>query len=170
MIQYDPSIDPSIHLSCIHQANPLLVIILGLVVDDVEEAELVDTLGGRDDTEPVTELLLLEELLCPIHATPISIHSNNICFTSRRWKGDIQVLEVSARELGVRNDLNLSISHLRDLDDVAKVSNTPVNLYLVLEELLECGDIENLVAGGLRGVDNELQSTSKLQSESNHMV
>lgn len=41
----------------------LLIILLGLVVDDVEEAELVNTLGGGDDTEPVTELLLLEELL-----------------------------------------------------------------------------------------------------------
>lgn len=41
----------------------LLVILLSVVVDDVEEAELVDTLGGGDDTEPVTELLLLEELL-----------------------------------------------------------------------------------------------------------
>jgi hypothetical protein len=41
----------------------LLVILLISVVDDVEEAELVDTLGGGDDTEPVTELVLLEELL-----------------------------------------------------------------------------------------------------------
>jgi hypothetical protein len=41
----------------------LVLILLSLVVDDVEEAELVDTLGGGDDTEPVTELLLLEELL-----------------------------------------------------------------------------------------------------------
>ena len=41
----------------------LLVIILSLIVDDVEEAELIDTLGGRDDAEPITELLLLEELL-----------------------------------------------------------------------------------------------------------
>ena len=44
----------------------LLVILLSLVVDDVEEAELVDTLGGGDDAEPVTELLLLEELLGPV--------------------------------------------------------------------------------------------------------
>jgi len=44
----------------------LLVIILLSVVDDVEEAELVDTLAGRDDTEPVTELLLLKVLLCPV--------------------------------------------------------------------------------------------------------
>jgi hypothetical protein len=44
-------------------ATRLLVILISLVVDDVEEAELVYTLGGGDDAEPVTELLLLEELL-----------------------------------------------------------------------------------------------------------
>ena len=41
----------------------LLVILVGLVIDNVEEAELVDALGGGNDAEPVTELLLLEELL-----------------------------------------------------------------------------------------------------------
>lgn len=41
----------------------LLLILLSLVVDDVVEAELVNTLGGGDDAEPVTELLLLEVLL-----------------------------------------------------------------------------------------------------------
>jgi hypothetical protein len=45
------------------KTSRLLLVVLSLVVDDVEEAELVDTLGGRDDAEPVTELLLLEELL-----------------------------------------------------------------------------------------------------------
>lgn len=45
------------------KTSRLLLVVLSLVVDDVEEAELVDTLGGGDDTEPVTELLLLEELL-----------------------------------------------------------------------------------------------------------
>lgn len=48
------------------EENPLLVVLLSLVVDDVVELELVDTLGGGDDTEPVTELLLLEELLGPV--------------------------------------------------------------------------------------------------------
>lgn len=43
----------------------LILILIGLVVDDVEELELVDALGGGDDAEPVTELLLLEELLGP---------------------------------------------------------------------------------------------------------
>jgi hypothetical protein len=45
------------------KTSRLLLVILSLVVDDVEEAELVDTLGGGDDAEPITELLLLEELL-----------------------------------------------------------------------------------------------------------
>ena len=49
----------------------LLLIILGLVVDDIEELELVDTLGGGYDAEPVTELHLLEELLGP--TTNVSI-------------------------------------------------------------------------------------------------
>ena len=41
----------------------LLVILVRLVVNDVEEAKLVHSLRGRDYAEPVTELLLLEELL-----------------------------------------------------------------------------------------------------------
>ena len=48
------------------EGSNLLLILLTLVVDDVVEAELVDTLGGRDDAQPVTELLLLEELLGPV--------------------------------------------------------------------------------------------------------
>lgn len=44
----------------------LLVVVISLVVDDVEELELVHSLRGRDDTEPVTELHLLQELLGPV--------------------------------------------------------------------------------------------------------
>lgn len=56
----------------------------------------------------------------------------------------------------MRNDLDLSVADLGDLDDIAEVSDTAVNLDLVLEELLEGGDVEDLVAGGLGGVDDEL--------------
>lgn len=49
----------------------LLLILLSLVVDDVVEAELVDTLGGGDDADPVTELLLLEVLLGPAEVKKI---------------------------------------------------------------------------------------------------
>lgn len=58
----------------------------------------------------------------------------------------------------MRDDLDLPITLLRDLDGIAQVSDTAVNLDLVLEELLEGGDIEDLVAGGLRSVDDELIS------------
>lgn len=41
----------------------LLVVLISVVVNDVEELELVHSLGGGDDAEPVTELHLLQELL-----------------------------------------------------------------------------------------------------------
>lgn len=44
--------------------RPLFVIILSLIIDDIEEPELVDALRSGDDSEPVSQLLLLEELLC----------------------------------------------------------------------------------------------------------
>ncbi len=76
--------------------------------------------------------------------------------------GCIQVLEISAGELGVRDDLDLSITNLGDLDDITEVSDTAVNLDLVLKELLECGNVEDLVAGGLRSIDNELFALSTI--------
>ena len=68
----------------------------------------------------------------------------------------VQVLEVAARELVVGNDLNLAITDLGDLDGLAKVADAALNLDLLGEELLEGRDVEDLVAGGLRSVDNEL--------------
>jgi hypothetical protein len=73
-----------------------------------------------------------------------------------------QVLEVSSRELGVRSDLDLPIAEILDQHNVAEVSDTVVNLDLVLEELLEGGDVEDLVACRLRSVDNELFFSSAL--------
>ena len=136
----------------LERAKNLLLIILSLVVDDVEEAELVDTLGGGDDTEPVTEMLLLEELL--------GTGTESVC-ASRQWPRQpvgvySQVLEVSSGELLVSDDLDLALTLLGDLDNVAEVSDTAVNLDLVLEELLESGDVEDLVRRRLGGVDDEL--------------
>lgn len=45
------------------QTRAHLVLSLLLVVRDVEELDLVTLLGGGDDTEPVTELLLAQVLL-----------------------------------------------------------------------------------------------------------
>ena len=44
----------------------LFVILIIAIVDDIEESELVDTLGGRDDTKPIPEQVLLQEFLRPI--------------------------------------------------------------------------------------------------------
>ena len=68
---------------------------------------------------------------------------------------DLQVLEVAARELVVGNNLDLAITGLGDLDGLAEVAGAALNLDLLVEELLESRNVEDLVAGGLRGVDDE---------------
>ena len=70
---------------------------------------------------------------------------------------DLQVLEVAAREGDVGNNLDLALTSLGDDDLVAEVADTAVDLDLVLEELLEGGGVEDLVASGLLSVDNELE-------------
>jgi hypothetical protein len=66
----------------------------------------------------------------------------------------------------VRNNLDLAITLLRDLNRVAEVANAAVDLDLVLQKLLKGGDVEDLVASGLRGVDDELVPLASLPSKS----
>lgn len=54
------------------------------------------------------------------------------------------------------NDLDLAVGRGGDDNVVAQVVGAAVNLDVVLEELLEGGDVEDLVAGRLRSVDDEL--------------
>lgn len=54
------------------------------------------------------------------------------------------------------NDLDLAITLLGDLDDVAKVAGAALNIDAVVEELLKGLDVEDLVVDGLRAVDDEL--------------
>lgn len=54
------------------------------------------------------------------------------------------------------DNLNLSIASLVDLDNIAEVAGPALNLDSVVEELVECGEVEDLVVDGLRGVDCEL--------------
>lgn len=56
----------------------------------------------------------------------------------------------------MRNDLNLALPLLRNLHGFAEVSDTAINFDFVPEELLERGDIEDLVTGRLRSIDDEL--------------
>jgi hypothetical protein len=82
-------LDSGVYASVIsyRAATRLLVIILSLVVDDVEEAELVDTLGGGNDAEPVTELLLLKELLGAIRVVSIDPSCNTNCMCAQAQLG-----------------------------------------------------------------------------------
>lgn len=143
----------------------LLVVLISVVVNDVEELELVDSLGGGDDAEPVTELHLLEELLgakCQIElVSGYLIHE--ILLPSGPGIA-LQVLQVAAGQLVVGNDLDLSVTLLGDLDLVAEVANTALNLDLLVQELLEGGDIEDLVGGRLGGVDDELERQAQVSN------
>jgi hypothetical protein len=57
----------------------------------------------------------------------------------------------------VRSDFNLAIASLLDDYGVAKISDTAIDLDFVLKELLESAHVEDLVAGRLRSIDDELQ-------------
>ena len=158
-VQYWPAIYANVvhmisHLNSLHHPSivALLVILLSSIINNVEESELVDTLARGDNTEPISQLLLLEELLGPVHW--VSYGQFHQFFG--KWYS--QVLEIPARELRVRNNLDLSIRDLRDLHGITEISDAAIDLDLVLEELLEGGDVKDLVAGGLRSVDDELLS------------
>jgi hypothetical protein len=70
----------------------------------------------------------------------------------------VQVLEVAAGQVVVGSDGDLAVALLLNHNVVAQVVGAALNLDAVLEELLESGDIEDLVIGRLGGVDDELKS------------
>lgn len=113
----------------------LLLILLVVLANNVVESQLVNTLGGGNNAEPVTELLLLEELLC-------------------------QVLEVATGELLVGDDLDLAVTEVGDVDAVGEVTGAAIDLDAGLQEGGEGGGVEDLVVGGLRSVDDVLFNES----------
>ena len=115
----------------------LLIIVILLVLHDVEEPKLIDALARANNTEPITQLLLLQELLG-------------------------EVLEVATRELDVSHDLDFVAAHLGDGNVVAEVAGAAVDLDAVVQELLEGGDVEDLVGDGLGAVDGVLFALSQL--------
>jgi hypothetical protein len=52
---------------------------------------------------------------------------------------------------------DLAIPNLRDCYRVSEVADTIVDLDFVVEEFLECGQIEDLVADGLGAIDSVLR-------------
>lgn len=168
---------------------PLLVVLVGLVVDHVEESQLVHALRRRNHAQPVPELLLLEVLLRPVAARthafvstrseekassgqdrhhertrrqPSETSEHSKPRARRRLEEDVdsQVLEVAPGELLVRNDLDLALALLADLDRLAEVIGAAVDLDPVVQELLKSRDVEDLVRCRLRRVDDELFANS----------
>lgn len=54
------------------------------------------------------------------------------------------------------DNFDFAITGLRDLHGLAQVADAALDLDPVVQELLEGGDIEDLVVGGLRSIDDEL--------------
>jgi len=63
----------------------------------------------------------------------------------------------------MRNDLDLAVALLTNLDGIAKVAGTAIDLDAVMEELLKGGEVEDLVGDGLRGVDDVLNRVSQVE-------
>ena len=122
--------------------RPLVLLILSLITHNVIEPKLIVARARAHDAQPISELLLLQVFLR-------------------------QVLQVSSTELLMGYDLDLAISLLRDADGIAEIASTAFNFDTVVEELLERGDIEDLVAGGLRCVDSVLRISLMLVQRTN---
>ena len=144
-------------------AHILILVLVCIVVHHVEEPELVHALARAHDAQPVAQLLLLEVFLRPIRSrSHISPHCSNVVHppqslnTENIDRANSQILQVPARKLYVRNNLDLAVADLADLHHVPQVADAAVDLDAVVQELLEGGDVEDLVRGGLGGVDDEL--------------
>ena len=110
----------------------LVIIVITLLTDHIEELKAVLALVRADDSQPIPQLLLLEELLG-------------------------QVLEVPSAELLVRYNLDLAIAQVGDVDGVAEVSCAAVNFDALLEKGCEGGWVEDAVVCWLGCVDGELE-------------
>ena len=121
---------------CVKQTD-LLIIILSLISNNIEELKTVLSLSSANNTKPIAQLLLLQELLR-------------------------KVLQVTTRKLLVCHDLNTSIAEVVHGDVIAEVTGAAVDFDALLEESRESGWVEDAVLGGLGGVDDELLLKSRV--------
>jgi hypothetical protein len=110
--------------------SSLFVILIIVIVGNVEVTELVGVLVRGNNTEPVAELVLLEELLC-------------------------KVLEVALGEVLVGGDGDLIIAAVDD-HLVGETTSAALNLDAIVKELLEGSGIEDLVTSGAGAVNDKL--------------
>lgn len=109
----------------------LIIILLLLIIHNIEEPQLIHALTRAHHTQPIPQLLLLQELFG-------------------------EVLEVAAGELDVAHDLDLVAADLADLDAVAEVACAALDLDALVQELLEGADVKNFIGDGLGTVDRVL--------------
>lgn len=109
----------------------LIFIFLAFIPHHIEELQAVLPLACAHDPQPVTQLLLLQELLC-------------------------EVLKVPAGELLVADHLDAPVAQVCDRDGVAEVASAAFDLDTLLKEGSECRWIEDAICRGLGGVDDVL--------------
>ena len=100
-------------------------------IRNVVELERVVVFRGGNDTDPVPQAVLLQELFG-------------------------EILEVSLGEGDVGGDGDLVVPIADDLDVLAKLADLALDLDAVVQELFKVCAVEDTVRGGLRVVDDEL--------------
>lgn len=109
-----------------------LILLLGITTADLEVSQLVSALGGSDNVQEISQLLLLKILL-----------------------GQVLQVSLGERSLSVDNDLGLisADGHL-----TSQLTGLAVNLNSVVKELLERGRVQDLILHGSRAVNGELRN------------
>lgn len=104
-----------------------------LILADVEVAQLVGLLVASDDVEPVTELVLLQELLGQVLEIALGVGN------SHTGDGDLGARGITA-----------------DRNGVSELTGLAIDLELVVEEVLEGSGVEDGILDGAAAVDDEL--------------
>lgn len=120
---------------CIHL---FFIFLFFFLLVDVVVFENISLLVSGNDTEPVTELMLLEETFG-------------------------KVLKISLGEVDGSSDSELIVA-TSNLDDVIKVIGTAFDLDMVMEVLFISGNVKDLVVGRGGAVNDELVSFRLLGS------
>jgi len=108
----------------------IFVLILRLLVVDLEVSQLIAVLGRCNNTEPISQIVLLEVLLC-------------------------QVLQVPLGEGNIRGEGNLGLLSLHG-ELFAKVVGLASNLDTLMEVLLEVGTVHDAILDRVGTINEEL--------------
>lgn len=98
---------------------------------------------------PVTELVLLQELFGQV--LEVALREGDV-------RSDGEFVGVACVEVSFKCGFNGIVKHTitGDFDGFAELASLALDLYAVVEELLEISTIEDTVASGLRVVDDKL--------------